>query len=247
MEYKVLICDDEFGMRMMLRKAVEKIEGFKVAGEAENGEAVLSLAESLRPDVIFLDVEMPVINGIECARQIVEINPKAIIIFATGHDEYMSDAFQLYAFDYLIKPFKLERIYQTLERIKAIHSGQREENIHSIIRFEKGLEKVLLKSKEGLSFVDMSDIIIIQREERSTVIYTKDGSYITSEGLSELEERLDKNQFFRSHKSYIINLSMINKIFPYGRWTYLVKLKGTDKDALLTHERYEEIKNIFHL
>ena len=103
----------------------------------------------------------------------------------------------------------------------------------------------MLKSKEGISLINMKDIILIQREDRSTVIYTKDSSYVTSDNLTELEDRLDNAQFFRCHKSYIINLSMINKIYPYGRWTYTVKLLGTDKDALLTHEKYEDLKVIF--
>jgi two-component system LytT family response regulator len=243
----VLIGDDEQGMRMVLRKAIEKVEGFKLIGEAADGEAVLSFVEESRPQVVFLDVEMPKLNGIECAKRIMDLNPKTIIIFATAHATYMTDAFQLYAFDYLVKPFKLDRVYQSLNRIKALNSEESQEVMHKIIRHERGLDKILIKNKEGVSFVDTNDIIIVQREDRNTVIYTADNSYITSEGLSELEERLDKSQFFRSHKSYIINLSAICKIYPYGRWTYVVKLKNTDKDALLTHERYEALKEIFSL
>lgn len=245
MELKVFIGDDEEGMRMVLRKAIEKIEGFKLVGEAEDGEAVLSFMDKCHPEIIFLDVEMPKLSGIECAKKIMDINPRTIIIFATAHEMYMSDAFQLYAFDYIIKPFKLDRIYQTLNRVKALKEEENVQDIHKIIRHEKGLEKILIKNKEGISFIDMKDIIIIQREDRNTVIYTIDSSYSTSEGMSELEERLDKTQFFRSHKSYIVNLSMINKIYPYGRWTYVIKLKNTDKDALLTHDRYEVLKEIF--
>lgn len=245
MELKVFIGDDEEGMRMVLRKAIEKIEGFKLVGEAEDGEAVVSSVEEIHPDVIFLDVEMPKLNGVECAKRIMDINPRTIIIFATAHSMYMSDAFQLYAFDYIVKPFKLDRIYQTLNRVKSLNQYHSEQDMYKIIRHEKGLDKILIRSKEGISFVDMKDIIIIQREDRNTVIYTVDSSYTTSEGMSELEERLDKTQFFRSHKSYIINLSMISKIYPYGRWTYIVKLKNTDKDALLTHERYDVLKDMF--
>jgi two-component system, LytTR family, response regulator len=247
LEIKILIGDDEAGMRMILRKAIEKTEGFEIVGEGEDGLSVLSLAEKSKPDVIFLDVEMPAMNGIECAKKIIDINPKTIIIFATAHSEYMSDAFQLYAFDYLVKPFKMERVYQTLDRIKTLHlkNYMEEEPIHKIIRHEKGPHKLLIRNKEGISFIDTSEIIIVQREDRSTVIYTTDSSVATSEGLSEIEERLDKSEFLRTHKSYIINLSMISKIYPYGRWTYIIKLKNTDKDALLTHEKYEELKKIF--
>lgn len=247
LELRILIADDEHGMRLILKKAIEKAEGCKLVGEAEDGEAVLSLYEQLHPDVVFLDVEMPGLSGVECARRINDINPKTFIVFATGHSEYMPEAFEMYAFDYIVKPFKIERVFQTLERIRSLNENQGVKSVHKIIRHEKGLEKILVKNKEGISFVDMNDIIIIQREDRSTVIYTSNESYTTSEGLTELEERLDKAQFFRTHKSYIVNLSAIHKIYPYGRWTYIVKLKNTDKDALLTHEKYEELKKIFDM
>ena len=96
-----------------------------------------------------------------------------------------------------------------------------------------------------MSFVTINDIILIQREDNSTVIYTQKDSFTTSASLSDIEEKLDKDQFIRSHKSYIINLSQITKILPYGRWTYIVKFKDIDKDALITSEKYEEIKKMF--
>lgn len=243
---KVLIADDEAGMRLLLSKVVEKNNGFEVAGEAADGESAVSLAETLDPDVIFLDVEMPGLNGIDCARKIQDINPKAIIIFATGHEEYMPKAFELYAFDYIIKPFNIQRIHQTLTRISSLLC-QKEKILSSpLYQNKSGLGKVVIKNKEGISLIDEEDIIIVQRENRSTVIYTSGGQrYVTSEGLSELESRLDKNLFLRSHKSYIINISMIYKIYPYGRWTYVANLRNTDMDALITHEKYEEVQKRF--
>lgn len=242
---KVLIGDDDAGMRLVLKKAIGKNEGFEIVGEGENGLEALSLAEKLKPDVVFLDVEMPEMNGVECGKRIIDINPQTIIIFATAHAEYMEEAFQLYAFDYLVKPFKLERIFQTLDRIWELSNERYDENLVKSLKYENRPSKLLIKNKEGISFVDMEDIIIIQREDRNTVLYTALESYTTSDGLSELEERLDRSKFMRSHKSYIINLSMISKIYPYGRWTYIIKLKNTDKDALITHEKYDELKKMF--
>lgn len=244
---KVLIADDEDGMRLLLRKAVENNSGFEVVGEAADGESAVSLAEKLNPDVIFLDVEMPGLNGIECAKRIQDINPMVIIIFATGHEEYMPEAFELYAFDYLTKPFNIRRINQTLGRIASLLNQQKENvPVSPLYQNKSGLGKILIRNKDGISLVDEEDIILIQRENRNTVIYTSDGqSYVTSEGLSELEERLDKNLFLRTHKSYIINISMVYKIYPYGRWTYVAKLKNTDMDALITHDKFEEIQKRF--
>ena len=241
---KVLIADDDFGMRLILRKALEAAEGIEVAAEAKDGEETLALYEKHKPELVFLDVEMPGLTGIECAKSIADANPKTIIIFVTAHAEYMSEAFELYAFDYLVKPFKVERIYQTLQRIRDIGFSKEENRQRKKINLDKGLEKLLVRHKEGIDFVDINEISLIQRENRSTVIYTAKESYTTSDSLSELEEKL-KESFFRCHKSYIINLSMIDKIYPYGRWTYIIKLKNTDKDALLTHEKFLELEKLF--
>lgn len=247
MDIKVLIVDDEKGMRTIIRKILEKVGGFEVVGDTDNGKEAISIFKDHHPEVVFLDVEMPGCSGTECAKKIADIDPKTIIIFATAHQQYMSDAFQVYAFDYLIKPFKIERVMQTLDRIKKLNKPNYGNGIDKIIKYEKGLDKIMIKNKEGISFVDTKEIVLVQREENSTVIYTKNDSFTTSISLSEIEEKLDPTQFFRSHKSYIINLSLITKIYPYGRWTYVVKLKNTEKDALLTHEKYEEIKRIFKL
>lgn len=245
MSLKVLVADDDEGIRLVLRKVLKNINGVELVGEAGNGEELLKLYESVRSDVIFLDVEMPELSGVECAKRIVDISPKTYIIFVTAHAEYMPEAFELYAFDYLVKPFKVERIHQTIERIKSTGSDGEAKVMHQIIKHEKGLEKLIVKNKDGISFVDKNDIILIQRENRSTVIYTAGESFTTSEGLGELEEKLGGTQFLRSHKSYIVNLSMIDKIYPYGRWTYIIKMKKTEADALLTHEKYQELEKMF--
>ncbi|ERK31715.1 LytR/AlgR family response regulator transcription factor [Clostridium intestinale] len=247
MDIKVLIVDDEKGIRTVIKKILEKSGSFEVVGDTDNGEEAIEIFNELRPEVVFIDVEIPGCSGIECAKRLADIEPKTIIIFATAHQEYMSEAFQLYAFDYLVKPFKIDRVMQTLDRIKSLNKPNYGDGIDKIIKYEKGLDKLMIKNKEGISLVDTNEIMLIQREESSTVIYTKTDSFTTSISLSDIEDKLDKNQFFRSHKSYIINLSLITKIYPYGRWTYVVKLKNTDKDALLTHEKYEEIKRIFRL
>lgn len=245
MSISVLIADDDAGMRLVLKKAIEKAGGFVLAGEADNGETAMQLYNRLRPDVVFLDVQMPVLSGIDCAKRISDIDPKTVIIFATAFEEYMPEAFEVYAFDYLTKPFRLERLNRTLDRIKRIAVVVNDGEEVSVQGLARKPDKLIIRNKEGLTLIDTADIILIQREEKSTVIYTSGGRYVTSESLGELFEKLDKNLFFRSHKSYIINLGCVSRIYPYGRWTYLVKLKGTEKDALLTREKFDELNDIF--
>ena len=106
--------------------------------------------------------------------------------------------------------------------------------------------RLMLKHREGVSFVDMNSILLVQREERSTVLYlTGDAKYVTSEPLGDLEERLPSSMFFRSHKSYIVNINHIDSVTPYGRWTYVITLNGTSHDALITHEKFEELQKMF--
>lgn len=245
MEIKVLLIEDEVGIRTLMKKIIEKNQGFAVVGESDNMGESLEQFEALRPDVVFIDVEINGGSGIECAKQIVDINPKTKIIFATAHAEYMQEAFEVYAFDYLVKPFNLERVNNTLEKIKDNENSRNHGGLDRIIRYEKGLDKLLVKGKESIDFVDTKDIILVQREDKSTVIYTKSESFTTSAKLGDIEEKLDSDQFMRSHKSYIINISQISKIYPYGRWTYVVKFKDIENDALITQEKYEEIKRIF--
>ena len=249
---RVIIADDQEGMRMILRKMIERAEGFTLCGEADNGKAALELVERYKPQVCFLDVEMPGMTGLECAKAIQDTDPRTIIIFATAHDDYMAQAFEVYAFDYMVKPFKVERVMKTLERIRqatlARGAGETEQEAPVPVVRARGAAsgRIILHHKEGVNFVNQADILLVQRENRSTVLYATGGRrFETSEALGDVEERLDPKIFFRCHKSYIINLNVIDSITPYGRWTYVVHLVGTDQDALITHEKYEELERMF--
>lgn len=250
-EIRVLIADDEEGMRMVLRKMIAKAEGFTLCAEATSGQEMLELVEEYRPQVCFLDVEMPGMTGIECAKLIQDMDPRTIIVFATAHDDYMAQAFEVYAFDYMVKPFKLERVMKTLERIRQVArrgmaAHEAVEHIHKLASRTAAAGRLMLHHKEGVNFINQSDILLVQRENRSTVLYaTENRRFETSEALGDVEARLDPKIFFRCHKSYIINLNVIDSITPYGRWTYVVHLVGTNQDALITHEKFEELEKLF--
>ena len=248
MGISVLIVDDEPGIRLLLGKIIDKIEGFEVVGECDNMTEAIQLFNRLRPEVVFLDIEIKGTSGIECAKIISDLNPKTKIIFATAHSEYMLEAFEVYAYDYIVKPFNVERVTKTLERVRALKkTDETSQEIDKIVKYEKGLAKLLVKGKESMSFVDIKDIVLVQRENNATIIYTAKDSFSTSASLAEIEAKLDGEQFLRSHKSYIINITQITKIEPYGRWTYVVKFKDTEQDALMTAEKYDEIKKRFLL
>jgi len=250
-EIRVVIADDEEGMRMILRKMIARAEGFTLCAEATNGLELLGLVEKYKPHVCFLDVEMPGMTGLECAKSIQDTDPQTIVVFATAHDDYMAQAFEVYAFDYMVKPFKVDRVMKTLERIRSvklpvIEKAPAKEPIRTPRIGAAAGGRIMLHHREGVNFVNQSDILLVQRENRSTVLYATDGRrFETSEALGDVEERLNPQMFFRCHKSYIINLNVIDSITPYGRWTYVVHLNGTNQDALITHEKYEELERMF--
>ena len=249
---KTLIADDDAGMRLVMRKLVEQAGGYELAGEAEDGAELIRLYDALRPEVVLLDVEMPQLSGIDCARAIQDRNPRTVLVFATAHEEYMANAFEVYAFDYLVKPFRVERAMETFRRIRERLRGGAEaaEPLPAVERPAEAVSPVpgrmMLKHREGVSFIDIPDIAMVMRENRATVLLMKDGTrYVVPDGMAELDERLPDEIFFRTHKSYIVNLNLIESVQPYGRWTYVVKLKGLKEDALITHERFEELQKRF--
>ena len=245
MAIRVMLVEDEAGIRLILRKIIEKHEEFEIVGECEDLTETVIQFRRQKTEVVFLDIGIKGQSGVECARILTDLDPKVKIIFATAHTEYMSDAFELYAFDYLVKPFSIDRVNRTLNRIAEMGNPKKNEADEKIVKSEYRRDKLLVKGKESMSFVDIPEIILIQRENQATAIYTEQDCYVTSASLSELEKKLDPEQFLRSHKSYIINLSRISRIEPYGRWTYVVHFKGRKEDALLTAEKYEEIKKRF--
>lgn len=241
---RILIGDDDPGMRLVMRRLAERAEGYELAGEACDGDELLRIFEAERPDVVLMDVEMPGLNGIECGKAIQDMNPKTILIFATAHEEYMKNAFELYAFDYLVKPFPADRVLQTLARARERLNEHR--SVCDARPASDTPRRMMIKHRDGMNLLNPEDILMVQREDRSTAVILRDGrKLLTSDPLGEFAQRLPEDTFFRAHRSYIINLDQIDSIMPYGRWTHIVRLRGTAEDALITHDKLEELEKRF--
>jgi len=232
MKLRICIADDDAGMRLVLRKIIESMENMECVGEAADGAQAVSLCLELKPDVVFLDVDMPVMRGTEAAIEITDALPNIVKVFCTAHPDYMSQAFEVYATDYLLKPFKTDRVRQTLRRIAA----------EKVKKKSEPPKTIMLKSRDGMTFLPVKDILMIYRENKVTYLETSTDSYTTSESLNSLEAKLEGGNFFRCHRAYIIAVTAISNIYPYGRWTYTVSLRGTEKTALITHEKLEELQ-----
>ena len=240
---KVMVVEDEEQIRGILKKMIERTDDCSVVSSCGNFAAAISDFIKLRPDVVFMDIDLGGESGLDCAKAITEVDPKVKIVFATAHSEYMANAFEIYAFDYLVKPFDLERIGKTLQRIKNMTAQASESSVTN--KPDSLYEKLVIRGKEEINLIDTKDIIMVERTDGMSRIVTKDEVFLTTASLTSIQEKLDPARFMRCHKSYIIKTEAVKKLEIYGRWTYTVTLKNTDETALMTAEKYCEMKQNF--
>lgn len=245
MPVKVIIVEDNPYERLILAKGLNAIAEIEIVAQAATGIEAINIIETSRPDVVFLDMDLPAKHGVEIAQEIAEIDPQIFIVFATGYPSYMGEAFEVYAFDYLLKPYNMERLRQTMERIKKL-IAQRQQ---AVIPRGSGTSvkhrthrKIEIKTDQGWAFVNTDDILVVTRAGRKTKIATRKGEILTNEQLTEVETRLGGSPFFRCHKGYIINLDYVAGMSPWGRSTYVINLEGTTETALATLDKARGIK-----
>ncbi|NPV91319.1 MAG: response regulator transcription factor [Firmicutes bacterium] len=247
MKITVLIAEDDPDMRHVIRKVVEEIEDVRVVGEAGDGLEAIKLIEELSPQVVFVDIDLPGKNGIELAQEIFDIKPWTIIVFATAFSEFRGEAYDVYAFDYLVKPFKMNRVRQTMERIKLILSSQaagRPRPNSKNLNHKNVSRKQFFRSDSKLIYLNLDDIIYVTREGRKSTIYFIGGQIQTNNKLSVLEEQLAGYPFFRSHSGFIINLNMVKELIPISRSSYELVMENTKKRPLITVEKFKELEEM---
>ncbi|MCR4746237.1 MAG: LytTR family DNA-binding domain-containing protein, partial [Lachnospiraceae bacterium] len=186
---RVMVVEDEEQIRNILKKMIEKTSDCEVVSSCGNFATAISDFIRLRPDAVFMDIDLAGESGLDCAKAITEVDPKVKIIFATAHSEYMANAFEIYAFDYLVKPFNLERIGKTLGKIKSMTSGDAAGS--NVAKTETGYEKLVIRGKEEINLIDTKDIIMIERTDGICRIVTGDEIFLTSASLSSIQDKLD--------------------------------------------------------
>jgi len=208
-----IIIDDEAKGRMALRqKLKDYCPDVQVEGEAEDGQEGLRLIEELQPDIVFLDIEMPRMNGFD---MLLQLQRKDFhLIFTTAYDHYAIKAIRFAAFDYLLKPVDIEELKAAVEKIiqngQQANNGRRLETLaHNL---QTALNKIAISTLEGLLFFDINDIIHIEAQSNYTVFsFTNRPRLTVSRTLKEFEDLLPSEQFFRTHHSHIINLQYIKR------------------------------------
>ncbi|MCU0439889.1 MAG: LytTR family DNA-binding domain-containing protein [Raineya sp.] len=204
---KVIIIDDEEAARTILREYIISYTSYQIVDEATNGQEAVEMINKNNPDLIFLDVQMPILNGFEVLTHLNQIPP---IIFSTAYDQYALKAFEVHALDYLLKPYTKSRFMKALERVFEIsHLKSLVEQVHQKKQY---LEKIFVSYRNRLITIDAIDIIYIEAQGDYANLITTKGNFLSNEGLGGLETKLDPQLFVRIHRSAIVNLNYVDKI-----------------------------------
>jgi len=242
MNIKVAIIDDETPARKLIRRFLEKYPNIEIIGEAADGLTGLKLINSLKPDLVFMDIKMPKISGLEMVEVLSEL---PVIIFTTAYTEFAIEAFEKNAIDYLLKPFSAQRFEQALN--KAIESMAKNDLKKTETKNSNGkLQRIVIKNNNSLEIITLDELYMIEAQDDYVFVYTKKSRFLKLERMKFLEENLDEQTFIRIHRSYIININHVTKIELLGKDSYIAILTNGLK-AKISKERYKKLKQILRI
>lgn len=234
MNIRAMIAEDELMARKELLYFLEGEKGIILTPHAETGEQLIELYSEHRPDVIFLDVEMPGFTGIEAARYIVNQgnNPPPLFIFTTAYDEYAMDAFEVEAVDYLLKPYDEIRFRRTMERIRKSLVTRKKQMEGQDKKTPSIVSKILVDDGERMIVLSPDSIYYAVPNKRWLEIHTEENIIMSRMTLQELENQLTDYPFFRPHRSYLVNLNHVLEITPWFNGTSNLTLKDKKRTKI---------------
>ena len=243
---RALIVDDEPLARKALKEALSQINDVEIVGECSNGFEVIKEVGENKPDLIFLDIQMPKLDGFDVVELLGEESP--MIIFVTAYDEYAIRAFEAHALDYLMKPVRVERLQQAGERTKKQMELKIRQSTNGLIQSRKDelipVSRILVRDGSKVFIIPVGDITHIQAEDDYVRIFTSEKSYLKLERMNRLEQTLDPSCFCRIHRSYILNIDYLSKIEPFSKDSKVAIL--TNNISLpISRSRYEQLMKLF--
>jgi two-component system LytT family response regulator len=224
---KTIIVEDEKLARDLIRDYLQGHPDFSIIGEYEDGFSGLKAINEMKPDLIFLDIQMPKLTGFEML-EVLEHHPA--IIFTTAYDQYALKAFEHNALDYLLKPYSRDRFQEALEKARErVKSGDRE-SISRLVEHrdqqEEEIHRVVVKSRSKIHVIPVDDIIYLEAQDDYVMIYTRQSKHLKQKTMKFFEAHLPADDFVRIHRSYIARLSEISQMQLYEKESYIVILKN---------------------
>lgn len=225
-ERRVLIVDDEEPARRLLVEYLHGHPRWRVIGQAKNGLEAVKLTQEHQPDLLLLDVQMPKLDGFEVLGL---IPPAVAVVFTTAFDEYAVRAFEVHAVDYLLKPFSAERLSQALARVETRLGEQRAVPAPVLAQAARGpeahLERLVIRDGAEILIIPAANIDYVRGQDDYVEVFHDSRSSLTQQTLQHLEANLDPKQFVRVHRSYVLNVSRVARIEPWGQGSKMAVLK----------------------
>ena len=234
MMISTVLADDEVLARQKLRQLLRDEPEIDVVGEGMTGAETIDLVRATKPQLLFLDIQMPGMDGFDIATELCSSKgvPMPHIIFTTAHDQYALRAFEIHAVDYLLKPFTRERLSSAVERVRKeilLASQQPAGTSAAGQNGQRYTNRIVFKSRGRIVFLPVSDIRWISAEENYVRISTQSETHLLRETMSRLEEKLDPEMFLRVHRSSIVNLHHVKEVRTEGDGDYAVVLVNGEK------------------
>ena len=236
MTIRAVIVDDEGLARKRLADLLAGVEDIEVIAQCANGEEAIETIEESRPDLLFLDVQMPEIDGFDVL-QAIGVGRVPVVIFVTAYDQFALRAFDAHALDYLLKPFDDERFEATLqrarERIRLQRQGDVDRRVFELLRDARGdrgyMQRLVVPSGHRSIFIRTEDVDWIEAERNYIRLHVRGKAHLLRENLSRIESVLDPSKFCRIHRSTIVNIDRIHAVESLARGEYLVTLHDGTK------------------
>jgi len=241
---KAIIVEDEIPAKEELEYLIQTHSNLEIVASFEDGLDVLKFLQVEEVDAIFLDINIPSLDGMLLASNISKFAKKPYIIFTTAYKEHAAQAFELEAFDYILKPYEEKRIAAMLAKLEMAFqkdTGGAEEVTTEVNR------RINLRKNENIIVTDVNDIYYAEASEKVTLVYTKSEEYMMPMSISDFHNKLPQDTFFRCHRSYTVNLSKIHEIVPWFNHTYLVRLKDIKAEIPVSRSKAKEFRQIMHL
>ena len=241
---KAIIVEDEFLAQQELSWMIQQHSKIRIEACFDDGLDVLKYLQQHRVDVIFLDINIPSLDGMLLAQNISQFAHKPLIVFITAWKEHAVEAFELEAFDYVLKPYHESRIVTMLNKLEA--AGQTQQAVSNAAVAAVPQTVNLLKD-ERIIVTDVNDIYYVEAHEKLTFVYTRRESYVMSMNITEFCSRLPEQQFFRCHRSYCVNLNKIREIEPWFNNTYLLKLRDLEFQVPVSRSKVKLFRQLMRL
>ncbi len=246
MAIRTLVVDDEKPARLRMRSLLQKIPEIELVGEAENGEIALEFINRAHPDLVFLDIQMPILNGFQVLERMT-YTPE--IVFVTAWDRYAIRAFEVNAVDYLLKPYSSDRLLRAIEKAtRALRDNvdRRAQILAVLERYresETRLQRITVRKNDEFFVIEVEAVDFFRAEDGLVFLHAGAERYLADKTLQDLEQSLDPSVFYRIHRGAIVNLNRIETVSPAGNGKFEIESANYEK-LIVSRDRARKFKSL---